>query len=213
MTSCRRDMSSDFHGGTFLRYVNNFAYNKNFGREQRLCSYLRLTSCRLAIAIQRKLFVAKFVLILGVLFGTTAVAAGAMEHAVRGMIIADVAGSDVESGGGELSDPAPNPEVAKRLAQYETGVRYHMYHGLALIGLGVVMAISSRGQLLGILAALSMVIGLKLFSGTLYLISALGMTHLTMLVPIGGSFMILGWILFLITVLLFEPLVDREDLE
>ncbi|PQO40282.1 hypothetical protein C5Y96_01540 [Blastopirellula marina] len=156
---------------------------------------------------------AKFVLFLGVLFGATAVIAGAMEHAVRGMIVADVSGADVELAGDELSDPAPNPEVAKRLAQYETGVRYHMVHGLALIGLGVVMAISARGQIMGIIAALSMVIGVKLFSGTLYLISALGMKQLTMLVPIGGSFMILGWILFLITVLLFEPLVDREDLE
>lgn len=156
---------------------------------------------------------AKFVLFLGVLFGATAVAAGAMEHAVRGMIVADVSGADVEVKGDELSDPAPNPAVAKRLAQYETGVRYHMYHGLALIGLGIVMAISARGQVMGIIAAISLVVGVKLFSGTLYLISALGMTQLTMLVPIGGSIMILGWILFLITVLLFEPLVDREDLE
>lgn len=156
---------------------------------------------------------AKFVLILGVLFGATAVAAGAMEHAVRGMIVADVSGTDAKVAGDELSDPAPNPEVAKRLAQYETGVRYHMYHGLALIGLGIVMAISARGQILGIIAALAIVIGVKLFSGTLYMIAALGMKQLTMLVPIGGSFMILGWILFLITVLLFEPLVDREDLE
>jgi len=157
--------------------------------------------------------VAKFVLFLGVLFGTTAVVAGAMEHSVRGMIVSDVSGGESEAVGEELSDPAPNPEVAKRLSQYETGVKYHMYHGLALIGLGIVMAISARGQGLGAISAIAMVVGVALFSGTLYLISALGMTQLTMVVPIGGSIMILGWILFLITVLLFEPLVDREDLE
>lgn len=156
---------------------------------------------------------AKFVLFLGVLFSGTAVIAGALEHAVRGMIESDVSGGDVEATQDELSDPAPNPEVAKRLSQYETGVKYHMYHGLAMIGLGVVMAISARGQALGICAALSLVVGVALFSGTLYLISSLGMTQLTMLVQVGGSIMILGWILFLITVLLFEPLVDREDLE
>ncbi|MEW4560913.1 DUF423 domain-containing protein [Bremerella sp. JC770] len=155
----------------------------------------------------------KLVLFLGVLFGATAVVAGAMEHSVRGMIVSDVSGGDAEEAGAELSDPAPNAEVAKRLSQYETGVKYHMYHGLALIGLGVVMAISARGQVLGGIAAVSMIIGVTLFSGTLYLISALGMTQLIMVVPIGGSIMILGWILFLITVLLFEPLVDREDLE
>lgn len=156
---------------------------------------------------------AKFVLFLGVLFGLTAVVAGAMEHAVRGMIVSDVSGANDEVAGDELSDPAPNPEVAKRLSQYETGVKYHMYHGLALIGLGVVMAISARGQVVGIFSAGALVLGVVMFSGTLYLISALGMTQLVMIVPIGGSIMILGWILFLITVLLFEPLVDREDLE
>lgn len=157
---------------------------------------------------------AKFVLFLGVLFAMTAVAAGAMEHAVRGMIIRDTTeGEAASKASEELSDPAPNAEAAKRLAQYETGVRYHMYHGLAMIGLGVVMAISARGQVLGLIAALVMVVGVKLFSGTLYLISAFGMAELTMLVPIGGSLLLLGWLLFLGVVLLFDPLVDKEDLD
>lgn len=153
----------------------------------------------------------KFVLFLGVLFALTAVVAGAMEHMVRDMIVE--ATSSGEPAEGELSDPAPNTEAAKRLSQYETGVKYHMYHGLAMIGLGLTMAVSARGQVIGLIAALAMVVGVKLFSGTLYLVSALGMTQFTMIVPIGGSIMILGWILFLITVLLFEPLVDKEDLE
>ncbi|MBA2115713.1 DUF423 domain-containing protein [Bremerella alba] len=156
---------------------------------------------------------AKFVLVLGVLFSGTAVIAGAMEHTVRGMIVSDVSGADADAVGDELSDPAPNPAVAKRLSQYETGVKYQMYHGLAMIGLGMIMACSARGQALGMAAAVSLVLGVVLFSGTLYLIAAMGMSQLTMLVPVGGSIMILGWILFLITVLLFEPLVDREDLE
>ncbi|PQO38593.1 DUF423 domain-containing protein [Blastopirellula marina] len=157
---------------------------------------------------------AKFVLFLGVLFAMTAVVAGAMEHAVRGMIIRDTTDTQVaEKVSEELSDPAPNAAAAKRLVQYETGVRYHMYHGLAMIGLGAIMAISARGQLLGLLSALVMVVGVKLFSGTLYLISAFGMAELTMLVPIGGSLLILGWLMFLGVVLLFDPLVDKEDLD
>ncbi|MEW4451844.1 DUF423 domain-containing protein [Bremerella sp. JC817] len=155
---------------------------------------------------------AKFVLLVGVLFGMTAVVAGAFEHAVRKMIIEDTTGA-AEVAGDELSDPAPNAEAAKRLSQYETGVKYQMYHGLAMIALGLVMAFSSRGQVLGLITCLALVVGVKLFSGTLYLISAFGMTQLVMLVPIGGTIMILGWILFLITVLLFDPLIDKEDLE
>ncbi|RCS51853.1 DUF423 domain-containing protein [Bremerella cremea] len=157
---------------------------------------------------------AKLVMILGVLFAMTAVVAGAMEHAVRGMIIRDTTDGKVsEEASEELSDPPPNAAAAKRLAQYETGVRYHMYHGLAMIGLGTIMAISARGQVLGLITAIFMVLGIKLFSGTLYLISAYGMDQLTMLVPIGGSCLILGWLLFFGVVLLFDPLVDKDDLD
>lgn len=154
----------------------------------------------------------KLVLFMGVLLGMTAVVAGAFEHAVRKMIVEDTTGA-AEAADDELSDPAPNAEAAKRLSQYETGVKYHMYTGLAMIGLGLVMAFSTRGQWLGLFSCLGLTVGVMLFSGVLYLLSAFGMAQLVMLVPIGGSIMILGWILFLITVLLFDPLIDKEDLE
>ncbi|MBI1248054.1 DUF423 domain-containing protein [bacterium] len=155
---------------------------------------------------------AKLVLIVGVLFAMTAVIAGALEHKVHAMILEDTAGEEVAETS-ELSDPAPNPEAYRRFSEYETGVKYQMYHGLGMIGLGLLMAFSARGQVLGLCSALSMFLGVKLFSGTLYMMAAFGMDQFVLLVPIGGSLMILGWILFLITVLLFDPLIDKEDLE
>ena len=156
---------------------------------------------------------AKFVLFVGVLFALTAVIAGALgDHMVRKMIISQTMGEEVAAEGNlnevELSRPA-----AHRMAQYQTGVQYQMYHGLGMIALGIVMAISARGQVLGLITGLVLIVAVKLFSGTLFVISALGLTQFTLLVPIGGTLMIVGWVMFLVVVLLYEPLVDKEDLD
>ena len=160
---------------------------------------------------------AKLILTLGTLLGLTAVMTGAAEHAVRGMIEQDVLGPAIDGqarrANDQLSDPASHPQVAKRLAQYGTGVRYHMTHALALVGLGLLTAFSTRGQVLCIAAAICFLLGVVLFSGSLYLISAFGMNQITMIVPFGGMFMIVGWGLFLLAVIRFEPLVDREDVD
>ena len=155
---------------------------------------------------------AKLILILGTLLGLTSVGAGAAEHAVRGMIEHQVA-DDAVVEAGQLSDPPTQPQVIKRLDQYRTAVRYHMTHGLALIGLGLMSAFSARGAAIAGLSALCFVLGVCLFSGMLYLISAWGVTSFTMLVPVGGMLMIAGWVLFLTAACLFDPLIDREDLE
>ena len=160
---------------------------------------------------------AKLILILGTLLGLTSVMTGAAEHAVRGMIEKDVHGQQLPEGGPAadraLTDPVTDPAVAKRLDQYDTGVRYHRTHALALIGLGLLTAFSTRGQVVGIVSAACFLLGVLLFSGTLYLVSAFGMTHLTMIVPFGGVLMIAGWVTFLLAVVFFEPLVDKEDLK
>lgn len=156
---------------------------------------------------------AKFVLFFGVLFALTAVIAGALgDHLVRKMIISHTMGEEIAAEG-NLNKVELSQEAAHRMAQFQTGVQYQMYHGLGMIALGIVMAISARGQLLGLITGLVLIVAVKLFSGTLYVISALGMTQFTMLVPIGGTLMIVGWVMFLMVVLLFEPLVDKEDLD
>lgn len=156
---------------------------------------------------------AKLILILGTLLGLTSVMTGAAEHAVRGMIEKDVQGEHLPEDGPAANRALTDPTVAKRLDQYDTGVRYQMVHALALIGLGLLTAFSVRGQVLGLVSAACFLLGVVLFSGTLYLVSAFGMTQLTMIVPFGGVLMIAGWVIFLLAVVFFEPLVDKEDLK
>ncbi len=77
------------------------------------------------------------------------------------------------------------------LLVFETGARYHMYHALALC---VVAWIASRGSTTGVNAAgYAFLIGIVLFSGSLYALAITGVTKLGMVTPVGGFSLIIGW--------------------
>ena len=77
------------------------------------------------------------------------------------------------------------------LAVFETGVRYHMYHALALVGVSVLLA-RADGRLYHA-AGWSFTIGILLFSGSLYLLALTGIRGLGLITPLGGVAFILGW--------------------
>ncbi|MCD6011522.1 MAG: hypothetical protein K0Q79_1384 [Flavipsychrobacter sp.] len=79
---------------------------------------------------------------------------------------------------------------------FETGVRYQMYHSFALLVTGIVYPFYTNKTLK--LATLFFIIGIVLFSGSLYamaLMSLKGMSlgKIGMATPIGGFFFIIGW--------------------
>ena len=79
------------------------------------------------------------------------------------------------------------------LANYETGVRYHFYHVLALVA--VVVAIQRwPNSSLPPLAGWLFVIGIAIFSGSLYIMAFTGLRWLGAITPIGGVALIAGWI-------------------
>jgi uncharacterized membrane protein YgdD (TMEM256/DUF423 family) len=85
---------------------------------------------------------------------------------------------------------------ADMLAVYETGVRYHMVHALALVALGI--AGLRRGEAdrrLLAWAAMSFGIGTVLFSGSLYALAATGIGILGAVTPAGGLAFLAGWAL------------------
>lgn len=77
------------------------------------------------------------------------------------------------------------------LAVFETGVRYHMYHALAIIATGLIMGRAS-GRL-AIAAGWLFTAGIVLFSGSLYALAATGVAVLGAITPIGGVAFLLGW--------------------
>jgi uncharacterized membrane protein YgdD (TMEM256/DUF423 family) len=80
------------------------------------------------------------------------------------------------------------------LATFETGVRYQMYHALALIGLGALR----RGRpsrwfdRAGVLFA----IGIVIFSGSLYVLVLTNTRWLGAVTPLGGVAFLAGWAMF-----------------
>jgi uncharacterized membrane protein YgdD (TMEM256/DUF423 family) len=82
--------------------------------------------------------------------------------------------------------------IGLRLQQYETGVRYQMYHSLGLMLLGVVAV--RRPTPLWHLAGFGFVAGCILFSGMLYILALTDTPRLGAIVPIGGVSFIVGWL-------------------
>jgi uncharacterized membrane protein YgdD (TMEM256/DUF423 family) len=83
-----------------------------------------------------------------------------------------------------------SPEM---LAVFEVGVRYHVYHALALFAVAWVAerAPGSLAQASGWAFAL----GIVVFSGSLYLLSVTGVRWLGAITPIGGTAFLAGWVL------------------
>lgn len=80
------------------------------------------------------------------------------------------------------------------LAVYQTGVQYHFYHTLALFGVALLMLQLPQSAALRWSAAL-FVVGIIIFSGSLYVLSISGVRWLGAITPIGGVAFLAGWIL------------------
>jgi uncharacterized membrane protein YgdD (TMEM256/DUF423 family) len=109
--------------------------------------------------------------IIASLFGALSVAFGAFgAHALRGRIEESL------------------------LANYQTGVSYMFYHALAL--LAVAWALSRwPASSLSVWAGWLFVVGIVIFSGSLFVMAFTGLRWLGAITPIGGVAFIAGWLL------------------
>lgn len=78
-------------------------------------------------------------------------------------------------------------------AVFETGVRYHAYHALALLAAAWLMDRQPSKALT--VAAWCFLVGILLFSGSLYALSLTGAKKLGMITPVGGLLFLAGWLL------------------
>lgn len=112
---------------------------------------------------------ARLFLTLGAFAGLLAVAFGAFgAHALRGRL----------------------DEYARGI--FETAVQYHFYHSLALLVVGL-LAMSAPDAALLKSGGWLFLIGLVLFSGSLYALSLTGVKWLGAITPLGGLAFIAGW--------------------
>ena len=84
------------------------------------------------------------------------------------------------------------------VSTFETGVRYHIYHSFALIATGILFDKGRKSWMK--FAGISFILGIILFSGSLYLLTIIkatdtvGLSKLGIITPFGGLFFIVGWI-------------------
>ncbi len=75
---------------------------------------------------------------------------------------------------------------------FETGVRYQIYHALALLLVALAFSRWPRGEFA--VAGWCFVLGTVVFSGSLYALSLTGTRWLGAVTPIGGLAFLLGWL-------------------
>lgn len=75
---------------------------------------------------------------------------------------------------------------------FQTGVQYQMFHTLALFGIALLVMTGQESRLLPA-AAYLMLVGIILFSGSLYALSLSGITWLGAITPLGGVAFLAGW--------------------
>lgn len=75
------------------------------------------------------------------------------------------------------------------LAIFETAVRYHLYHAMAIVAAALLAdqhpSAGTAGRLFGL--------GILLFSGSLYALALTGIRELGMITPFGGLCFLAGW--------------------
>ncbi len=78
------------------------------------------------------------------------------------------------------------------LSTFQTGVTYHMHHSLAMLAVSLLSLHFPKSGLLK-LSAYSFLLGIVLFSGSLYFLALTEIRGIGIITPIGGVFLILGW--------------------
>lgn len=87
---------------------------------------------------------------------------------------------------------------------FQTGVQYQMYHALALIFVGMLFEKADSGIMKW--AGICFIIGILLFSGSLYLLTLLkakntvGLSGIGIITPFGGLFFVAGWLMMFIAI-------------
>lgn len=82
---------------------------------------------------------------------------------------------------------------SENIAIFQTGVQYQMYHSLAILAVALIRYWATPSTWMTY-AAWCFVLGIILFSGSLYLLSTTGKKAFGPITPIGGLAFLAGWV-------------------
>ncbi|MCW5317489.1 DUF423 domain-containing protein [Nostoc sp. KVJ3] len=95
---------------------------------------------------------------------------------------------------GAFASHALREKISERsLEIFETGARYQMYHALALFLVAILISRTESPQPTLIAAGWLFIVGIAIFSGSLYAISLTGIKSLGAIAPLGGAAFLAGW--------------------
>jgi uncharacterized membrane protein YgdD (TMEM256/DUF423 family) len=86
----------------------------------------------------------------------------------------------------------PILENHSRVETFETAVKYHFYHAIAILAIAIWLNIQPERKYLKRIIW-SLFLGIMIFSGSLYILSLTGIVWLGAITPIGGVAFIYGW--------------------
>jgi len=97
---------------------------------------------------------------------------------------------------GAFGTHALQPVLTERqFSSYQTGVTYQFFHSLGLLAIGVLQR--QQGDCVWLArAATLLVIGMVLFAGSIYALTAGAPRWFGMVAPLGGLSLMAGWIVF-----------------
>ncbi|MGE3921172.1 MAG: DUF423 domain-containing protein [Gammaproteobacteria bacterium] len=75
---------------------------------------------------------------------------------------------------------------------YQTGITYQFYHTLALLLTGLMMVNFNNRSLK--FSGVMFVVGIVIFSGSLYMLALTGIKQLGIITPVGGIAFLMGWL-------------------
>ena len=81
----------------------------------------------------------------------------------------------------------------RALEIFETAAKYQMYHAIALLIVALLMLRTDSPAILGV-TGWAFIIGIVIFSGSLYALSLTDIKILGAIAPLGGTAFIVGWL-------------------
>jgi uncharacterized membrane protein YgdD (TMEM256/DUF423 family) len=107
--------------------------------------------------------------------------------------IAAILGGMSVAAGAFASHALKEKLTERSLEIFETAARYQMYHALALLLVALLLSQTEATQSLLTATGIAFIVGVVLFSGSLYALSLSGIKVLGVITPLGGLAFLVGW--------------------
>ncbi|ADI65059.1 DUF423 domain-containing protein [Trichormus azollae] len=101
---------------------------------------------------------------------------------------------------GAFGAHALREKVSERMLEiFDTGARYQMYHALALLLVAILISRVETPPTTLFISGWLFIIGVTIFSGSLYVLSLTGIKSLGAITPLGGLSLMAGWAALAVT--------------